>query len=175
MNTEEIKQLHDRYVIPTYAPGLALTRGKGSKVWDADGKVYLDFLAGIAVNSLGHCHPAVTKAIAKQARKLIQVSNLYYNEVQPRLAKALSERSLGGKCFFCNSGAEANEALIKLARKWGHEKGRYEVISFTGSFHGRTLATLTATGQDKVQVGFDPLPEGFARVEFGDLDHRQTV
>jgi predicted acetylornithine/succinylornithine family transaminase len=170
VSTDAIKQMHDRYVMPTYAPGLALVRGKGSKVWDAEGRVYLDFLSGIAVNSLGHCHPAVRKAIARQAGKLIQVSNLYYNELQPRLAKALSERSLGGKCFFCNSGAEANEALIKLARKWGHPKGKYEVISFAGSFHGRTLATLTATGQDKVQAGFSPLPEGFVRVEFNDIE-----
>ena len=161
MNTEETIQLHKKYVMPTYAPGLVLVKGKGSEVWDADGKEYLDFLAGIAVLNVGHCHPAVVKAIQEQAAKLVHVSNLYYNENQPRLAQALSERSLGGKCFFCNSGAEANEGLIKLARLWGSAKGKYEVITMKNSFHGRTLATLTATGQEKVQKGFYPLPEGF--------------
>lgn len=175
MTTEEIVQMHNRFVMPTYAPTLALVRGRGAKVWDADGKAYLDFLSGIAVTNLGHCHPAVVGAIRKQAGRLMHVSNLYYNEHQPRLAKMLSERSLGGKCFFCNSGAEANEALIKLARLWGHAQGRYEVITFSGSFHGRTLATLTATGQDKVQKGFDPLPEGFVRAEFNNLESARTA
>ena len=151
MNTEEIIDLHKKYVMPTYAPGLVLVKGQGSRVWDADGKEYLDFLAGIAVLNLGHCHPAVVKAVQEQAAKLVHVSNLYYNENQPRLAQALSERSLGGKCFFCNSGAEANEGLIKLARLWGSSKGKYEVITMKNSFHGRTLATLTATGQEKVR------------------------
>ncbi len=169
MKTDEIKQLHEQYVMPTYAPGLALVKGEGCKVWDADGNEYLDFLAGISVLNVGHCHPKVVEAIQDQASKLMHVSNLYYNENQPKLAKALSERSLGGKCFFCNSGAEANEALIKLARKWGHDKGKYEVIAMRNSFHGRTLATLTATGQDKIQKGFDPLPVGFVYAEFNNL------
>jgi predicted acetylornithine/succinylornithine family transaminase len=170
MKTEEIIQLHKKYVMPTYAPGLVLVKGQGSKVWDSDGKEYLDFLAGIAVLNVGHCHPAVVKALQEQAAKLVHVSNLYYNENQPRLAQALSERSLGGKCFFCNSGAEANEGLIKLARLWGSTKGKYEVITMKNSFHGRTLATLTATGQEKVQKGFYPLPEGFKYAEFNNLE-----
>jgi predicted acetylornithine/succinylornithine family transaminase len=170
MKSSEIIELHKKYVMPTYAPGLVLVEGSGSKVWDADGKEYLDFLAGIAVLNIGHCHPAVVKAIQEQSAKLIHVSNLYYNENQPRLAQALSERSLGGKCFFCNSGAEANEGLIKLARLWGSTQGKYEVITMKNSFHGRTLATLTATGQEKVQKGFHPLPEGFQYAEFNNLE-----
>lgn len=171
MKTEEIIELHKKYVMPTYAPGLVLVKGSGSKVWDADGKEYLDFLAGIAVLNVGHCHPAVVKAVQEQAAKLMHVSNLYYNENQPQLAQALSERSLGGKCFFCNSGAEANEGLIKLARLWGSSKGKYEVITMKNSFHGRTLATLTATGQEKVQKGFYPLPEGF---KYGSFNHLES-
>lgn len=170
MNTAEIIDLHKKYVMPTYAPGLVLVKGQRTKVWDADGKEYLDFLAGIAVLNVGHCHPAVVQAVQEQAAKLVHVSNLYYNEKQPRLAQALSERSLGGKCFFCNSGAEANEGLIKLARLWGSSKGKYEVITMKNSFHGRTLATLTATGQEKVQKGFYPLPEGFTYAEFNNLE-----
>jgi predicted acetylornithine/succinylornithine family transaminase len=171
MKTEEIIELHKKYVMPTYGPAsLALVKGSGCKVWDADGKEYLDFLAGIAVLNVGHCHPAVVKAVQDQAARLVHVSNLYANENQPRLAKALSERSMGGKCFFCNSGAEANEGLIKLARLWGSTKGKYEVITMKNSFHGRTLATLTATGQEKVQKGFYPLPEGFKYAEFNNLE-----
>ncbi len=168
--SDEIKNLHHDYVMPTYAPGLALVRGRGAKVWDADGNAYLDFLAGISVVNVGHGHPRVVRAIRAQAGKLMHVSNLYYNELQPRLARELSRRSLGGKCFFCNSGAEANEALIKLARLWGRESGRHEIITLRNSFHGRTLATLTATGQAKVQQGFAPLPTGFALADFNDLD-----
>jgi len=162
--------LHHQYVMPTYAPGLLLVRGEGTKVWDHEGREYLDFIAGIAVVNCGHSHPAVVEAIQRQAGRLTHVSNLFFNEKQPLLAQALSERSLGGKCFFCNSGAEANEGLIKLARLWGHDKGRYEIITMRNSFHGRTLATLTATGQTKVQHGFEPLPEGFVHADFNDLD-----
>lgn len=167
---EQLQQLHQRYVIPTYAPGLALVKGRGTKVWDADNRCYLDFLSGIAVTTLGHGHPRLLRAIQQQSRKLMHVSNLFHNEMQPLLAEALSRKSMGGKCFFCNSGAEANEALIKLARLWGHEQGRYEIITMRNSFHGRTLATLTATGQDKVKKGFDPLPAGFVYADFNDLD-----
>jgi acetylornithine/N-succinyldiaminopimelate aminotransferase len=170
MTKDQIVEMHQRYVMPTYAPSLVLVRGEGSTVWDADGREYLDFLAGIAVVNVGHCHPGVTAAIREQAGKLVHVSNLYYNETQPRLAQALSERSTGGKCFFCNSGAEANEGLIKLARLHGRPRGRYEVVTMRNSFHGRTLATLTATGQDKVKKGFDPLPAGFALADLNDLD-----
>lgn len=170
MNSQKIIAMHNQYVMPTYTPELALVRGEGVRVWDAEGRKYLDFLAGIAVTVAGHCHPRLVEAIRQQAGRLMHVSNLYYNEVQPQLAQALSERSLDGKCFFCNSGAEANEALIKLARRWGNPQGKHEVITFRNSFHGRTLATLTATGQDKVKEGFHPLPSGFALATFNDID-----
>lgn len=167
--TDEIKYKHQSYVMPTYAPDLVLVRGRGVHVWDSDDNRYLDFVAGIAVTNVGHCHPRLVKALHSQAKTLMHVSNLYYNTQQPELANRLSDLSLRGKCFFCNSGAEANEALIKLARLWGHAEGRYEIITMRNSFHGRTLATLTATGQDKVQKGFEPLPTGFAHAEFNNL------
>ena len=170
MNTQEIIDLHKRYVMPTHAPGLVLVRGQGCRVWDAAGREYLDFLGGIAVISVGHCHPRLARAIGAQAGRLMHVSNLYYNEHQPVLAQMLSTYAGGGKVFFCNSGAEANEGLIKLARYWGHDRGKYEVVTMRNSFHGRTLATLTATGQFKVQKGFDPLPAGFAYANFNDLE-----
>lgn len=170
MNTEQIVALHKQYVMPTYAPGLALVRGAGSRVWDAEGKSYLDFLGGIAVISVGHCHPKLVAAITKQASTLMHTSNLFHNELQPQLAKSIVEKFGEGKVFFCNSGAEANEGLIKLARYWGHDAGKYEVITMRNSFHGRTLATLTATGQDKIQKGFDPLPAGFRYAQFNDLE-----
>ena len=164
------KELFNQYVMPTYAPGLTLVRGAGVSVWDDAGKEYLDFMAGIAVNNVGHCHPAVVAAIAKQAGTLIHCSNLFYNELQPRLAQKLSEIGLGGKVFFCNSGAEANECLFKLARKWGSASGKFEIITMKNSFHGRTLATMTATGQTKYQKGFEPLMPGFAYAEFNNLE-----
>ncbi|HMP96785.1 MAG TPA: aspartate aminotransferase family protein [Kiritimatiellia bacterium] len=168
---EQIKQDHARYLLPNYAPNLVFTRGAGSRLWDADGKEYLDFLAGIAVMSLGHAHPAWVAAVREQAGVLTHVSNLHYHPLQAELAKALVDKFRhDAKAFFCNSGAEANEALIKLARKWGHDSGRFEIISCCNSFHGRTLATLTATGQDKVQKGFEPLPTGFTYAEFNNLE-----
>lgn len=170
MKKEEVVEWYNRYVMKTLNPGLVLAKGDGVYVWDADGKKYLDFLAGIAVSNLGHAHPAVLRAIREQSERIIHTSNIYYNELQPQLAKTLSERTLGGKCFFCNSGAEANEALIKLARLWGYPKGKYEIITMKQSFHGRTLATLTATGQEKVQKGYDPLPAGFAYAEFNNVE-----
>jgi predicted acetylornithine/succinylornithine family transaminase len=139
-------------------------------VQDADGKLYLDFLSGLAVNGLGHCHPAVVDAIKTQAETLIHVSNLYYNEPQVLLAKRLVENSFASKCFFCNSGAEANEAAIKLARKWGNTNGKgARIVTFRNSFHGRTLATITATGQEKFQKNFHPLIEGFRYASLNDL------
>jgi len=173
--TGEIQARFDQWVMQTYAPKLALVRGKGTRVWDADGKVYLDFLAGIAVLNVGHCHPRVVEAIREQIGALGHVSNLYYTENEARLAEKLSGLSLGGRCFFGNSGAEANEALIKLARLWGHESGRYEIICMKNSFHGRTLATAAATGQAKVQKGFDPLPQGFVHAAFNRLDSVETL
>ncbi|MQL51105.1 acetylornithine transaminase [Desulfofundulus thermobenzoicus] len=174
MTGAEIIQLTDQYVMHTYGRlPLALVRGEGARVWDADGKEYLDFVAGLAVCSLGHCHPAVVEAIAAQARTLIHVSNLYYIEPQARLARLLVENSCGDRVFFCNSGAEANEAAIKLARKYGKLHGgpeKYEIITALQSFHGRTLAAITATAQPKYQQGFEPLPAGFKYVPFNDVE-----
>jgi len=166
----DIAALFDQYVMHTYAPSATLTSGVGCKVRDPDGKTYLDFTAGIAVHNVGHCHHKVVKAIQDQVATLGHCSNLFYNVNQALLAQRLSKLSLNGKCFFCNSGAEANEAMIKLARLWGHEKGKYEIITMQNSFHGRTLATIAATGQAKVQKGFDPLPIGFTYAEFNNLE-----
>ena len=167
----DIAALFDQYVIKTYTPSVTLVRGQGCKVWDADGMVYLDFTAGIAVQNVGHAHPKVVHAVNDQMATLNHCSNLFYTANQALLAQRLANLStLEGKCFFCNSGAEANEALIKLARLWGHEEGRYEIIAMRNSFHGRTLATCAATGQSKIQKGFDPLPVGFAFAEFNDLE-----
>jgi acetylornithine aminotransferase/acetylornithine/N-succinyldiaminopimelate aminotransferase len=145
-----------------------MVRGSGCRLTDADGKEYLDFMAGIAVCALGHCHPLITEAICRQAGQLVHVSNLYYTEPQIELAEMITENSFGEKLFLCNSGAEANEAAIKLARIYS-AAGRYKIISLSGSFHGRTLATVAATGQPKFHKGFEPLPEGFVHAPFGDL------
>src|SRR6266550_8282649 len=172
MKNRDVAKLTDKYVAQTYARyPIALVRGKGARVWDADGKEYLDFLAGIAVNGLGHCHPAVVRAIQQQSRKLLHVSNLYHILPQSELARELCRHSFADRVFFCNSGAEANEAAIKLARRYGgeHSNGKYEILSTHNSFHGRTLATLTATGQEKVRAGYDPLPAGFRQIPFNDL------
>jgi predicted acetylornithine/succinylornithine family transaminase len=172
MNNRQIINLTEKYVANTYTRfPLALVRGKGAHVWDADGKQYLDFVAGIAVNALGHNHPAVTRAIRSQSAKLLHVSNLYHIAPQSELARELCRRSFADRVFFCNSGAEANEAAIKLARRYGSEwlGGKYEILSTYNSFHGRTLATLTATGQEKVRAGYDPLPVGFRQVPYNDL------
>ncbi len=161
-----------KYVAQTYARfPIALVRGKGVRLWDANGKEYLDLVGGLAVNSLGHNHPAVIRTIQKQAGKLIHVTNLYHNAPQSELARELCRHSFADRVFFGNSGAEANEAAIKLARRYGKERlgGKYEVISTLNSFHGRTLATLTATGQEKIRAGYDPLPSGFRHVPFNDL------
>ncbi len=172
MNNQDVAALTDQYVARTYARApIALVKGKGTKVWDADGKEYLDFLAGIAVNGLGHCHPAVVRAIRQQSQQLLHVSNLYHIAPQSELARELCRHSFADRVFFCNSGAEANEAAIKLARRYGAEKlgGKYEILSAHDSFHGRTLATLTATGQEKVRAGYDPLPTGFRQIPYNDL------
>ncbi|MCE0484406.1 MAG: acetylornithine/succinylornithine family transaminase [Methylacidiphilales bacterium] len=165
----EIESLYDKYVVPTVNRGLTLVRGRGRQVWDDQGRKYLDLGGGIAVNSLGHAHPAIRETLTKQADVLIHSCNLYYNEWQGRLAQRIVELTGPGKVYFCNSGAEANEALIKLARKFGHESGRFEIITATNSFHGRTLATLTATGQEKIKQGFSPLLPGFVHVPFNHL------
>lgn len=170
MTATSTAELHRQYVMPTYAPGPTLVRGSGALVWDEAGKEYLDFTAGIAVCNVGHSHPAVAAAICAQSQTLVHVSNLFHNPLQPRLARKISEISLGGKVFFCNSGAEANEALFKLARKWGAAEGRHEIVAMRNSFHGRTLAAMTATGQAKYQKGFEPLMPGFVHAEFNNLD-----
>ena len=166
---EQLKTRADRGFVGTYARyPAAMIRGEGCRLWDADGREYLDFLSGIAVCALGHCHPAVTAAICRQAGELVHVSNLYYTEPQTQLAELLVDNSFADKVFLANSGAEANEAAIKLARIHAGD-GRYQIISLAGSFHGRTLATVAATGQAKFHRGFEPLPEGFVHAPFGDL------
>ena len=169
--TEKVVGLYDKYVMKTYKRvPLCFDKAKGAKVRDADGKIYLDFFPGWAVSGIGHCHPRVVAAIEKQAKRLLHVSNNYYSEAQALLAEAIIENSFPGKVFFANSGAEANEAAVKLARKYGHDKGKFEIITMTKSFHGRTLAMITATGQDKVKHGFEPLPAGFIHVPFNDIE-----
>ena len=168
MTTQDVIAQEQQYIMQTYKRfPVVLTRGEGVRVWDSDGKGYLDFLAGISVNALGYNHPAIRAAIERQSAGLIHTSNLFYTQNQVKLAKMLVEQAGLDQAFFCNSGAEANEGALKLARKWG--KGRYEIITAGQSFHGRTLATVTATGQPKYQKGFEPLMPGFAYVPFNDL------
>lgn len=173
MDTKTLLEWSDRYHVPTYARApICLVRGEGMRVWDSEGREYLDFAAGIAVVALGHCHPRVTGAIQEAAATLIHVSNLFYTAPQTRLARLLCEHSFGDRVFFCNSGAEANESAIKLARRYSREhfaSDRYEIIAMQNSFHGRTLATLTATGQEKYRHGFEPLMPGFKHVPYNDL------
>ena len=173
MDTKTLFEWSDRYHVPTYSRApICLVRGEGVRVWDSEGREYLDFTAGIAVVALGHCHPRVTGAIREAAGTLIHVSNLFYTAPQTHLARLLCENSFGDRVFFCNSGAEANEAAIKLARRYSREhfaSDRYEIIAMQNSFHGRTLATLTATGQEKYRHGFEPLMPGFKHVPFNDL------
>jgi acetylornithine/N-succinyldiaminopimelate aminotransferase len=174
MNSEDIKQGEASALCRTYARyPLAVSRGEGTRLFTPEGRAYTDLLAGIAVCNLGHSHPELVEVICAQAKKLIHVSNLFYQEEQVSLARRLLGTSHLERVFFCNSGAEANEGAIKLARRYmreGRGEERYEIITLSGSFHGRTLATLTATGQDKIKTGFGPLPEGFITVPFGDLD-----
>lgn len=168
MNTEWIER-GERVFAGTYTRfPAAMVRGEGCRLWDADGKEYLDFLAGIAVCALGHCHPGVTNAIRTQANELVHVSNLFYTKPQIELAELLVANSFADRVFFANSGAEANEAAIKLARIHS-APGKFEVISLLGSFHGRTLATVAATGQPRFHQGFEPMPQGFVHAEFGDI------
>ncbi|MBU4418978.1 MAG: aspartate aminotransferase family protein [Candidatus Omnitrophica bacterium] len=200
MKVEEIFQVYKENIMPTYNKvPLIFVKGKGSRLWDINGKLYLDFFPGWGVGSLGHCHPKVMQGVRDQISKLIFVPNNYYHPFQAKLAKELIYLSFPGKVFFANSGAEANEAAIKLARKFGAStklsangeqsrtisastklsangeqsrtigRGRYEIITFQNAFHGRTLAALAATGQEKYQSGFEPMPEGFKQVKFNDL------
>ncbi len=174
MNNAQIEAKGDLYVMNTYKRlPVAFVKGEGSWIWDADGNKYLDFLSGLAVNCLGYNHPVMVKAISEQAAKIMHSSNLYWIKQQVEIAEILVKQSGLGKAFFCNSGAEANESAIKLARKYTRGKtgeGKYEVITFTNSFHGRTLATLAATGQTKYQKGFEPMPDGFKFAKFNDLE-----
>ena len=167
---EFVRELFSKNVVPCYGRfDLVFSHGAGSYLFDVAGKRYLDLGAGIAVCCLGHAHPAITEALVEQSRKLIHVSNLYFTEPQGRLAAELVKRIGTGKCFFANSGAEANEGLFKLARKFGHDEGRFEILTATNSFHGRTLAGIAATGQDKVKKGFEPATPGFRHIPFNDL------
>jgi acetylornithine and succinylornithine aminotransferases len=174
MEEKEIMALANENIMNTYKRfPIVLVKGSGVKVWDANGKEYLDFASGIAVCNLGHSHPQVIAAVKEQLENLTHVSNLYYTEPQAQLAKLLVENSFADKVFFCNSGAEANEAAIKLARKYAHENmgpDKFELITMKDSFHGRTMATITATGQEKFQFGFTPLLEGFTYAPFNDLE-----
>ncbi len=167
-----IAERNRRYLIPVYARGeLVIVRGRGAELWDADGCRLIDFFSSILCTNLGHAHPAVTAAIQRQAEAILHVSNLHHSEPQGRLAELLVEHSFGDRVFLCNSGAEANEAAIKAARRYGHARsGRYEILTTLGSFHGRTLGTIAATGQEKVRRGFEPSLPGFRYVPFGDAD-----
>ncbi len=169
----------ERHIAGTYKRfPIVLVRGEGCLVWDENGKAYRDFVAGIAVCNLGHCHPEVTRAISEQAATLVHVSNLYYTRPQIEVARLLTENCFADRVFFCNSGAEANEAAIKIARKYFKDRGetdRYEIVSMTQSFHGRTMAALSATGQEKIRKGFEPVLPGFRFVPFNDIDALQNA
>ena len=176
-----LQEEEKKYIINTYnrSPenNPLIVRGKGTLLWDENGKQYLDFVGGLAVNAFGHAYPPVVSAAREQMERIIHASNLYYTAPQVELAKCLVENSALEKTFFCNSGAEANEAAIKLARKYSKQNGggkKYEIITALKSFHGRTLATLTATGQEKFQKGFEPLPTGFRYAQFNDLQSFQS-
>jgi acetylornithine/N-succinyldiaminopimelate aminotransferase len=171
-----LSSLYADYVMPTYGRfELDIARGSGCRVWDFEGREYLDFGAGIAVCSLGHAHPEVTKAVTEQASTLVHTSNLYRTAPQAELARRLVELTGSGKVFFCNSGAEANEGLIKLTRRFGNQSGRHEILTFQNSFHGRTMAGISATAQEKIKKGFAPLLEGFAHLPYRDLNSVSTA
>ena len=171
-----VQALFQQNVVPSYGRfDIVLSHGAGSYLYDITGKRYLDLGGGIAVSSLGHAHPAITEALMEQSRKLIHTSNFYYHESQGRLAQALASLIGPGKCFFGNSGVEANEGLFKLARKFGHDEGRFEILTTINSFHGRTLAGIAATGQEKVKKGFEPMVPGFRQVPYNDLESMRAA
>ena len=168
---ETIRDLFNKNVVPSYGRfDIALSHGAGSYLFDVNGRRYLDLGGGIAVCALGHAHPGITEALVKQSQKIIHISNFYYQEPQGRLAQALVNLIGPGKVFFSNSGGEANEGLFKLSRKFGHDEGRYEILTTINSFHGRTLAGISATGQEKVKKGFEPMTPGFRHVPYNDLE-----
>jgi predicted acetylornithine/succinylornithine family transaminase len=179
MESQKVRELAQEVLTPNYGVrDVMLVRGEGCRVWDADGREYLDFLAGISVCSLGHCHPSVTSAIREQAGELVHCSNLYLIPQQVELAQKLTSLCFADRAFFANSGAEVNEGAIKLARLYSkrkHGDNRYEIITVRNSFHGRTMATLTATGQDKIQKGFEPLVQGFKYARLNDFDSVREV
>jgi acetylornithine/N-succinyldiaminopimelate aminotransferase len=173
---ESVRELFTKNVVPSYGRfDLVFSHGAGSYLFDVAGKKYLDLGAGIAVCCLGHAHPAIIEALVEQSKKLIHVSNLYFTEPQGRLAAEIVKCIGPGKVFFSNSGAEANEGLFKLARKFGHDEGRFEILTATNSFHGRTLAGIAATGQDKVKKGFEPMMPGFRHIPFNDLEAARSA
>ena len=175
-NTGAIQSLFEQYVAPTYGRfPLTLERGKGSHVWDVNGRRFLDMGGGIAVNALGHAHPELVKTISDQSATLTHCCNLYFHQGQGELAKQIVDRIGPGKCFFSNSGAEANEGLFKLARKFGTDAGRFEILTCLQSFHGRTMAGIAATGQDKVKQGFAPITPGFRHVPYNDLKAMESA
>src|SRR5476649_2834535 len=168
---EAVRDLFSKNVVPSYGRfDLALSHGSGSYVFDVAGKRYLDLGSGIAVCCLGHAHPAITEALVEQSKKLIHVSNLYFTEPQGRLAAEIVKRIGAGKDFFAKSGEEEKEGLFKVARKFGHDEGRFEILTAVNSFHGRTLAGIAATGQDKIKKGFEPMMSGFRHVGYNDLN-----
>ena len=176
MKTKDVQKLYEQYVLGTYTHlPVCLVKGKGSLVWDIEGNEYLDFFPGWAVSGLGHCPPLVTQAVKNQAKKIMHISNNYLNVKQALLAQAIVSHSFFGKVFFCNSGAEAVEGAIKFARKYGKKDGKFEIITMEKSFHGRTLATITATGQPKYREGFEPLPEGFTYATFNSIESLKRV
>lgn len=177
IDLDELKKMNSDYHMNTYGRlPVSFVHGEGIKLWDTDGKEYLDFLSGIGVTSVGHCHPVVVDAVKKQAERLMHVSNLYYIESQLKLAKKIADISFGDKCFFANSGAEANEGAIKLSRRYAKLKGKesYEIITALGSFHGRTMKTLAATGQPDKQKLFEPIPPGFKHVTLNDIEELKS-
>ena len=172
----EVKALFQQHVVPSYGRfDITLSHGAGSWVWDVSGRRHIDLGGGIAVCALGHAHPEITEALVEQSRRLVHVSNLYFHAHQGHLAQTITRHLAPGRVFFCNSGAEANEGLYKLARRFGHDEGRFEILTATNSFHGRTLAGIAATGQDKVRQGFGPVTPGFRHVPFNDLKAAQDA
>lgn len=178
MDNKTVIEETEKYYLPVFGRyPLVLDHGKGCYLYDKEGNAYIDFLAGIAVNALGHAHPVLVKAIADQAAKIMHCSNLYYTEIQAKAVKVIAEVSGFDRVFLANSGAEANEGALKLARKYGKQKaeGKYRIITAVHSFHGRTMMTLTATGQEKYQQGYEPLPQGYEYVEYGNIEQLKAV
>jgi len=171
MKTPEVQKLYSEFILPTYTQvPVCLVKGKGSRVWDTEGREYLDFFPGWAVSVLGHCHPRVINAMRHQMTKIVHISNNFLNLKQAQLAEEISGQAFPARCFFCSSGAEATEAAIKFARRYGSAENRYEIITMKKSFHGRTLGAVAATGQERIRQGFDPVLSGFKHADFNDLE-----